>query len=82
MIKDIQHTLVQKRFLTFFGPYFAKVERWLVIILTAFCLILFGCQYFILSSEDNQALANKAIRYEGVFDQDNKVEIKAILKQN
>lgn len=52
----------------FIIPSFRGVETLLLRLLLLFSLSLIGGQIFILSSAENQALVNKAVRYEGVFE--------------
>lgn len=51
----------------FFWSAFPIVERSLVKLLLIFFLGLVVAQSFILSSDTNQSMVNKAARYEGVF---------------
>ena len=63
-LTESQRAILQQ----FIIPSFRWVETQLLRFLLLFSLSLIAGQVFILSSPENQALVNKAIRYEGVFD--------------
>lgn len=65
----------------YFIPFSSQIERIIKVTLLILVLTLFLAQSFILTAEDNQAMVNKAIRYEGVF-QDDPIEAKATLQRN
>lgn len=64
----------------FFWSAFPIVERSLVKLLLLFFLGLVVAQSFILSSDTNQSLVNKAARYEGVFHEEQQ-PAQSIFKQ-
>jgi hypothetical protein len=68
--------LQQDQLLTLFD----QVEKFLKRLLLIFFLGCVATQMFILSDEEHQPLANKAIRYEGVYHHD-PVEAKATLQR-
>jgi hypothetical protein len=68
--KTVQHYL----------PFSTQIERFLIMCLILFIMSLFMAQAFILSGEEHQAVVNKAIRYEGVFQED-PIEAKAALQR-
>jgi hypothetical protein len=64
----------------FFLPFSMQIEKVLLASLSIFILALLLVQVFLLSGENNHALVNKAVRYEGVFHED-PIEAKATLQR-
>jgi ABC-type uncharacterized transport system permease subunit len=64
----------------YYLPFSTHIERFLISCLILFISCLIMAQIFILSGEENQAVVNKAIRYEGVFQED-PIEAKAALQR-
>jgi hypothetical protein len=59
---------------------FDQFEKSLKVCLVIMLICLFLTQIMLLSNEETHALVNKAIRYEGVFQEDG-IEAKATLQR-
>lgn len=64
----------------FFLPFSKQIEKLLLSSLGLFFLALLLAQAFLLSGENQQAMVNKAVRYEGVFHED-PIEAQATLQR-
>lgn len=63
------------RFEDYFILFSQQIERSLKIMITVLFICLILVQLFLFSNQENQALVNKAIQYEGVYQED-RIELK------
>ncbi|MDQ0337764.1 hypothetical protein J2S00_000534 [Caldalkalibacillus uzonensis] len=71
---------LRQRIYGYFVPLAQQMERLLLLIIICLMISLVLAQAFILSKEEHQELVNKAVRYEGVFRED-QIEIRATLQR-
>lgn|GEM_PF-3750178 len=67
-------------FVDYFLLFSGQIERSLKIMISLLFLCLVLTQIFLFSNEDHHALVNKAIHYEGVFQED-PIKVKATLQR-
>jgi hypothetical protein len=77
---SISRDRMNRKINQYFIPFSKQIETVLIWCLGIVFTCLFLTQAFILTKEENQAMVNKAIRYEGVFRED-PIEAKATLQR-
>lgn len=75
------HQPIEKKISHNFIPFYNQIETLIIASLAFFIISLFFAQSFMSVNEEYHAYLNKAIRYEGVFQQNERVEVKATLQR-